>query len=59
MAFVSDRSVPKDERTWEGPWLKKVDMETIQSDFADWDEYPKKLLGVSSFTALLYIWPAY
>ncbi|KAJ9124516.1 hypothetical protein QFC24_003307 [Naganishia onofrii] len=45
VAFVSDRSAPKDERTWEGPWLKKVDMETIQSDFADWDEYPKKLLG--------------
>lgn len=47
VAFVSDRSKPKDQRTWDGPWLKKVDMETIQSDFDDWDEYPKKLLGVS------------
>ncbi|GHJ86132.1 hypothetical protein NliqN6_2534 [Naganishia liquefaciens] len=48
VAFVSDRSKPKDERTWDGPWLKKVDMETIQSDFDGWDEYPKKLLGLIS-----------
>ncbi|KAJ9112604.1 hypothetical protein QFC19_000624 [Naganishia cerealis] len=48
VAFVSDRSKPKDERTWDGPWLKKVDMDTIQSDFDGWDEYPKKLLGLIS-----------
>ncbi|KAJ9107633.1 hypothetical protein QFC21_001093 [Naganishia friedmannii] len=48
VAFVSDRSAPKDERMWEGPWLKKVDRETIQADFAGWDEYPKKLLGLIS-----------
>ncbi|KAJ9123085.1 hypothetical protein QFC22_001275 [Naganishia vaughanmartiniae] len=48
VAFVSDRSLPKDERTWEGPWLKKVDKETIQADFAGWDEYPRKLLGLIS-----------
>lgn len=53
VAFVSDWSKPKDERTWEGPWLKKVNMETIQSDFDGWDEYPKKLLGVGPSLSFL------
>lgn len=46
VAFVSDRSKPKDQRTWDGPWLKKVDMDTIQADFAGWDAYPRHLLSV-------------
>lgn len=46
VAFVSDRTKPKDQRKWDGPWLKKVTMDTIQSDFAGWDEYPRSLLSV-------------
>lgn len=46
VAFVSDRSKPKDQREWQGPWLKKVDHETILKDFEGWDEHYVNLLKV-------------
>jgi len=46
VAFVSDRSKPKDEREWEGPWLRKVDQETVLKDFEGWDQHYVELLKV-------------
>lgn len=36
VAFVSDHSRPEDERTWTGPWVKPVPIETMLSDFEGW-----------------------
>jgi hypothetical protein len=52
VAFVSDRSKPKDQREWQGPWLKKVDQETILKDFEGWDEHYVNLLKVGMVVEL-------
>jgi salicylate hydroxylase len=49
VAFVSDRSLPADERVWNGPWVKQVSQQTMLNDFSDWAPWPRRLLEVSCY----------
>jgi len=44
VAFISDRSKPKDQRFFDGPWVKPVSHETLMNDFKDYHEHPRRLL---------------
>ncbi len=47
VAFVSDRSKPKDQRKFDGPWVSKpVSVEELLDDFNGWHDHPRDLLEV-------------
>lgn len=47
VAFVSDRSLPEEERTFHGPWVTPSSLGEMQRDFEGWDEMVVGLFPVS------------